>query len=113
MVFDPVGAGSTVYRTQEIRRILTEAAPLLVKGNAAEIGFLAGAKGAVISGVQSLSGAADCLEAARRLQDYLGYEAVIAVTGPADIITVEGVRQGFNSHAMPGWWAAVAWLLLS
>lgn len=101
VVFDPVGAGATVYRTQEIRRILAEAAPLVVKGNAAEIGFLAGAKEAVISGVQSLSGAADCLEAARRLQDYLGYEAVIAVTGPADIIT-DGRRTAkvFNGHAM-------------
>jgi len=101
VIFDPVGAGSTTYRTQEIKRILTEAAPAVVKGNAAEIGLLAGVKGTVISGVQSVGAAGNSLEAAGRLKDFLGYNAVIAVTGPVDVIT-DGKRTArvFNGHSL-------------
>ena len=42
VVFDPVGAGATESRRSASRRILAEAVPDIVKGNAAEILFLAG-----------------------------------------------------------------------
>ena len=42
VVFDPVGAGATESRRRASRKILTEVGPDIVKGNAAEILFLAG-----------------------------------------------------------------------
>lgn len=100
VVFDPVGAGSTSYRTQEIKRILAEVKPAVIKGNAAEIGNLTGAKGAVISGIHSLKGG-DSLGAARQLKDLLGYDTVIAVTGSVDLIT-DGRRTArvFNGNSL-------------
>src|SRR5215211_4297654 len=36
-VLDPVGAGATQYRTETVRRLLIEAAPAVVRGNAGEV----------------------------------------------------------------------------
>ncbi|NLX91387.1 MAG: hydroxyethylthiazole kinase [Firmicutes bacterium] len=101
VILDPVGAGSTAYRTREIEGILAETRPAVIKGNAAEIGLLAGVEGAVISGIQSLGFAGDPLEAARGLRNHLDYDAVIAVTGPEDVIT-DGKRAArvFNGHSL-------------
>jgi len=101
VILDPVGAGSTAYRTREIEGILAETRPAVIKGNAAEIGLLAGVEGAVISGIQSLGFAGDPLEAARGLRNHLDYDAVIAVTGPEDVVT-DGKRAArvFNGHSL-------------
>lgn len=101
VVFDPVGAGATAYRMGEIRRLLAETQPAIIRGNAAEIGLLAGMEGAVISGIQSLGFAGNPLEAARRLRERLNYDAVIAVTGPVDVVT-DGRRVAsvFNGHSL-------------
>ncbi len=101
VVFDPVGAGATAYRTGEIKCLLDGTQPAVIKGNAAEIGFLAGAEGAIISGISSLGFAGDLLEAAGRLIECLGYGAVIAATGPVDLVT-DGRRRAriFNGHSL-------------
>ena len=44
IVFDPVGVGAMPYRQMTVRRILEEIGPTVIKGNAAEMSFLAGLK---------------------------------------------------------------------
>lgn len=101
VVFDPVGAGATAYRTETAKKILREVKPPLVKGNAAEIASLAGVKGARISGVSSLSAGADPLEVARALSDLCKKKTVIAVTGEVDAVT-DGERSAhiYNGHPL-------------
>ncbi|MGI5875442.1 MAG: hydroxyethylthiazole kinase [Dethiobacteria bacterium] len=98
VVLDPVGAGATSYRTETSRLIIREAKPALIKGNNAEIMSLAGVKKPRISGVQSLEEDADPLPGALGLLKTLDYGAVVAVTGPVDLLTdgrrVARVRNG-------------------
>jgi hydroxyethylthiazole kinase len=58
LVFDPVGAGATAYRRELSARLLRECRPAIVKGNAAEIAFLAGIESAQ-RGVDSIEPAGD------------------------------------------------------
>ncbi len=87
VVLDPVGAGATSYRTAAAWQILREAKPAVIKGNAGEIGTLAGIEAARVSGVQSLDGGEDPRRAAQKLLDRLDYEAVVAITGAVDLVT--------------------------
>ncbi len=87
VVLDPVGAGATSYRTAAAWQILQEARPAVIKGNAGEIGTLAGIEAARVSGVQSLDGGEDPRRAAQKLLDRLDYEAVVAITGAVDLVT--------------------------
>ena len=86
VVFDPVGAGSTAYRTQEIMHILKAAAPAVIKGNVAEISLLAGIQGTTIRGVQAVGPGGNPEKAAQRLRNKLGYKTVVAVTGAVDFV---------------------------
>ena len=101
VVLDPVGAGAAAYRTEIARQLLEQTTPAIIKGNEAEIGFLAGIKDVKIRGVQSLHGDTDPLRSARRLQEKLGYGAVVAATGPVDVVT-DGKRAAriFNGHTL-------------
>jgi hydroxyethylthiazole kinase len=68
IIFDPVGVGATPYRQAYAKRIMDEVKPTIVKGNVAEIRFLAG-QAAAMRGVDSLDkdGAGPaCLELARQ-----------------------------------------------
>ena len=101
VVLDPVGAGAAAYRTETAWRLLEQTTPAIIKGNEAEIGFLAGIKDVEIRGIQSLHGAADPLRSARCLQEKLGYGAVVAATGAVDVVT-DGKREAriFNGHTL-------------
>lgn len=83
IIFDPVAAGATVARRTASRRILEELRPEIVKGNGAEIKFLAGFESQQ-RGVDSLEddGVA---EAARALA--LRYGVVVAATGAVDYVS--------------------------
>lgn len=65
IVLDPVGAGATRLRTDTALRLLDELAIAVVRGNAGEIGALAGASGRVV-GVQSVEGPDDPAAVSRR-----------------------------------------------
>ena len=84
IVLDPVGAGATAMRTEACERLLAELDIAVLKGNAGEIGVLAGTGGEV-RGVDSagLSGdpAAVCAACARK------YGTVVVMTGPEDYIS--------------------------
>jgi len=66
IVLDVVGAGATSLRTDACRRILASTHVDIIKGNAGEIGTLAGVA-AEVKGVESISLAGDPAEAAARL----------------------------------------------
>ena len=83
VLFDPVGAGATPYRTQTAERILREVKVSVIKGNAGEIGVLAGTGGEV-KGVDS-HGGTDTAAAVRTLAQRTG--AVTAATGETDYVS--------------------------
>ncbi|MCL2786480.1 MAG: hydroxyethylthiazole kinase [Methanomassiliicoccaceae archaeon] len=100
VILDPVGAGATRYRTDAALRILDEVNVSIIKGNAGEIGTLAGAGGRM-KGVDSEGVDGDPVEACVSLSKSIG--AVVVMTGPVDIVT-DGTRIAVinNGHAMMG-----------
>ena len=80
VVLDPVGAGATAYRTQSNRRLLDEVRPGIVRGNAGEIGALAGAGGEV-RGVDTVVGLDEPERVARQAARSWG--CVVAITEAA------------------------------
>ncbi len=100
VVLDPVGVGATAYRTATARRLLDALAIAVIRGNAGEVAVLAGAGGEV-RGVDSVSGGGDPAGAAAALA--AGTGAVVAMTGPEDVIT-DGARvwRVANGHALMG-----------
>jgi hydroxyethylthiazole kinase len=84
VVLDPVGAGATRLRTDTARRLLAEARPAVVRGNASEILALGGA-GAGARGVDAShtveQARADAVDLARQ------FRLSVAVTGPEDFVT--------------------------
>jgi hydroxyethylthiazole kinase len=83
IVFDPVGAGATRYRTETCLHLLEEAPAAIVRGNASEIRALAGA-GAGTKGVDSTETTEAALDAARTLANRYG--CVVTVSGATDLI---------------------------
>lgn len=86
VVFDPVGAGFTKARNRAVETLLSQVKVAIVRGNAGEIGYLAGLPPRV-QGVDSLA-AGDlsyareaAAEAARR------WHTVAAATGPVDVVS--------------------------
>jgi hydroxyethylthiazole kinase len=100
VVLDPVGAGATCFRTETTRRLLEELDITVLKGNAGEIGILAGVE-AVVRGVDSHSVSGDLLTIARGLADTFGL--TVAVSGAVDIVT-DGNRTLLveNGHSLMG-----------
>lgn len=100
IILDPVGAGATRLRTDSARRLLHELEISVVKGNAGEIGVLAGAEGKV-RGVDSDGLKGNPLDIARDLANRLGITVIMS--GPTDIIT-DGSRALLvdNGHEMMG-----------
>ncbi len=100
VVLDPVGAGATTLRNESARRILGEVDVALVRGNAAEIAFLAG-EAAEICGVESLGAEGDAAGTARALARE--NDCAVAVTGVIDYVA--DARRTFavaNGHPLMG-----------
>jgi hydroxyethylthiazole kinase len=83
IVFDPVAAGATAVRRSASVRLIEELRPSIVKGNGAEIKFLAGLESKQ-RGVDSLDddGLAEAAEALAAK-----YGIVVAATGPVDYVS--------------------------
>jgi hydroxyethylthiazole kinase len=97
VVLDPVGAGATAYRTAVGHRLLKEVGPSVVRGNAGEIGTLAGAGGEV-RGVDSLGGLENPGEVAREAAGR--WDCVVTITGKRDwIADAERLVAVDNGHA--------------
>jgi hydroxyethylthiazole kinase len=84
IVLDPVGAGATRYRTETNQHLLRELRPTIVRGNAGEIGSLAGTGGQV-RGVDSLGGPARLEETA--IHAARQWRSVVAITGERDLVS--------------------------
>ncbi|WP_292365656.1 MULTISPECIES: hydroxyethylthiazole kinase [unclassified Methanoculleus] len=84
VVLDPVGAGATEFRTATAKRLLDTLDIAVLKGNAGEIGVLAGTGGNV-RGVDSGGVKGDPIETARECARATG--TVVAMTGAVDVVT--------------------------
>jgi hydroxyethylthiazole kinase len=84
VILDPVGAGATQYRTRTARQLMDKLDITILKGNAGEIGVLAGAEGKV-RGVDSHGLAGDPLAIARDFAKDAGL--TVAISGATDIVT--------------------------
>lgn len=84
VILDPVGAGATRFRTSTTKRLLDELKITVLKGNAGEIGIIAGVE-AVVRGVDSQGISADPLGTAAGLAENLG--CTVVMSGATDIIT--------------------------
>ncbi|WP_442598719.1 hydroxyethylthiazole kinase [Neobacillus sp. D3-1R] len=84
VIFDPVGAGATPFRTESAQKIMREVNISIIRGNAAEIANVVGEKWE-IKGVDAGENQGNNLElavaAARRLK------TIVVITGKDDVIT--------------------------
>jgi len=78
VVLDPVGAGTSSFRSSQIHRLLGEVRCAGVRGNAGEVAALTGSSGAV-RGVDATAEARDVADRARELARRSG--AMVAATG--------------------------------
>ena len=98
VVFDPVGAGATSFRTEMPERLLSEIDFVAIAGNAGEIATLAGMQ-AEVRGVESIGG--DARDAVERAARRLG--TTVAATGEVDYVC-DGERLFVvkNGHPLMG-----------
>lgn len=98
IVFDPVGAGATTFRTRTCLSLLDQTASTVIRGNASEIMALAG-DNVQTKGVDSAAAANDAEQAALALAEK--YSCVVCVSGAVDLITngKQTVMVG-NGHPM-------------
>ena len=88
VIFDPVGAGATSFRTAQAHRILDSVRVACVRGNAGEVAALCGRRGTV-RGVDARAPGEALDDLARTLARDTG--AVVAATGPVDVVS-DGIR---------------------
>jgi len=101
VIFDPVGVGASPFRMNASKRIVTELRLTVIKGNRAEIGFLA-ERGGKLAGIDAVTGPEDLFTAAEHLSRTSG--AVVAVSGPQDLIVFSEKKVIVeNGHPMMAW----------
>lgn len=84
VVFDPVGAGATSYRTTIAQQISQEVKLTVLRGNVAEVAHVVGEKWS-IKGVDAGSGEGNVIQLAQKAALKLG--CIVVVTGQDDVIT--------------------------
>ena len=84
VILDPVGVGATQFRTETAHRLMDELDIAVLKGNAGEIGVLAGAGGKV-RGVDSHGISGDVVAIAKDYARSAGI--VVCVSGATDVVT--------------------------
>jgi hydroxyethylthiazole kinase len=94
IVLDAVGAGATTMRTEESKRLLKELNIDIIKGNAGEIGVLAGVE-AEVKGVESMSVDGEPAEIAENLAKSVG--AKVVITGKQDIVSNGEITYKINN----------------
>lgn len=95
IVFDPVGAGATTYRSKVCKQLIEECKPSIIRGNASEIIALLDTQ-AQTKGVDSTNTSDSALNSAKALA--LQTNAVVVISGETDYTTngatVETVKNG-------------------
>ncbi|MFO7831997.1 MAG: hydroxyethylthiazole kinase [Desulfuromonadaceae bacterium] len=100
VVFDPVGAGATTFRTETCLHLLEHTNPAVIRANASEIMALAGIQGKT-RGVDSSAAGSEAADAAYKLSHI--YNCVVCVSGAIDLITdgKNDIRVHNGSPMMP------------
>lgn len=97
IILDPVGAGATPYRTNFAKMLMDKLPITVVKGNAGEIGTLAGVA-AKVHGVDSVGLTGDAKKVAANFAR--DADTTVIITGAEDIITdgetMLGVKNGVS-----------------
>lgn len=83
IIFDPVGAGATTYRTQTSRELIDREPPTIIRGNASEIMALSDDKSKT-KGVDSAAASDAAITTAQKLSET--YKCVVCVSGQTDYI---------------------------
>lgn len=98
IIYDPVGAGATPYRTRTIRELIQAVPPTIVRGNASEIIAVAGGH-AKTKGVDSAAAVDTALDSARHISEQ--HDCVVCVSGETDyIVTKKDITMIKNGHAL-------------
>ncbi|MDA7025288.1 hydroxyethylthiazole kinase [Bacillus sp. CLL-7-23] len=99
VIFDPVGAGATPFRTNSAKRIMDEVMVSVVRGNASEIANMLGEENWVIKGVDAGEENGDKLVLAKKAAE--AWRTTVVITGAEDIIT-DGKRlyTAHNGHQL-------------
>lgn len=84
VIFDPVGAGATPYRTETARLLAKELDLAVIRGNAAEIANVIGEKWE-IKGVDAGEGDLNIVELAEKAAKQL--HTTVAITGKLDVVS--------------------------
>ncbi|WP_374717957.1 hydroxyethylthiazole kinase [Neobacillus sp.] len=97
VLFDPVGAGATQYRTETARKIMNEVKVSIVRGNTAEIANVVG-ENWKIKGVDAGEANGDVVNLAIKAAQKLN--CVVVITGKDDVIT-DGTTTYLVSNGHP------------
>lgn len=84
IIFDPVGAGATPYRTETVKKLIDAAVPTVIRGNASEIMSLVNST-VKTKGVDSSMDSDSAVDSAKLLAKELG--CVVVISGQTDYIT--------------------------
>jgi hydroxyethylthiazole kinase len=97
IVFDPVGAGATSYRTETTRKLLSTVSPTVIRGNASEICSILG--NAQTKGVDSTQKSEAAVAAAKELAQL--YKCTVVISGMQDfIMNTDQVIKIENGHPL-------------
>jgi len=84
IIFDPVGAGATAYRSKVCKQIIDECSPSIIRGNASEIMALYNTN-IKTKGVDSINTSDSALSSAKLLA--LQTKSIVVISGQIDYIT--------------------------
>jgi len=97
IVFDPVGAGATPYRSQVCELLLNSSNPQIIRGNASEIMSLINSE-IKTKGVDSSAGVDSAKSAAQELAKM--FKCIVVVSGEVDLIT-DGENELYVKNGNP------------
>ncbi|KAJ2852333.1 thiamine biosynthetic bifunctional enzyme [Coemansia brasiliensis] len=102
ITLDPVAVGATGYRSQIVSQLLCDFRVSVIKGNAGEIGKLAGSKEVQMRGVDAVGSGFACPEKIAQ-QVALRHRCVVVMTGAEDYVS-DGINTFVvqNGHKMQG-----------
>lgn len=98
VIFDPVGAGATPYRTKAASRIMEEVKVDVLRGNAAEVANVTG-KQWEIKGVDAGEGNGSTIDLAKEAA--MKWQMTAVITGEVDVIaSPDALLLVYNGHPM-------------
>jgi len=98
IIFDPVGAGATTYRTETTKKLLNIATPTVIRGNASEVAAISN-QNIRTKGVDSTQDSRTVVTVAQTLANL--YQCTVVISGAVDfIVSQERIFQIENGHPL-------------